>query len=84
VTEEQFLFWFRIFQAIALPLLSYVAYTVRGIHIEFRKLNGRMIRQEEWHLQHDKQDDKRHDEVRAYVKSVEDRLDRMHGNAGRL
>lgn len=53
----------KITQTIAVPLLGYFAYILRGIRTELRNLNGRMIDMERWRADHNKQDDERHDAI---------------------
>lgn len=51
----------KIVQTIAVPILGYFAYVLRGIRAELHNLNGRMIDMERWRVDHNKQDDERHD-----------------------
>lgn len=48
-----------IFRALALPAIGYVAYVVRDIRNELRRINGRLGRMEQWRDDHEKHDDNR-------------------------
>ena len=74
---------FRLILVLIPILLSYNVYVLRSMRNELRALNTEMTGVTVWSRLHEKDDDRRHAEAQSGIQRIDDRLDRLHGNAGK-
>jgi len=51
--------WVNTIQALVVPVLGYLAYVLRSILTELRTMNSRIIKLEQWQLDHTVDDERR-------------------------
>ena len=56
--------------SLVVPLLGYGLFVMRGIREELRKLNGRVIRIEQWSHDHDEADEKAFAQIRRDLDKI--------------
>lgn len=56
-----------IVQTFIVPVIGYVGYVMRGIRNEFRVLNGRMTRIEEWRHNHSEAMERELDQIHEHL-----------------
>ena len=74
--------WIAIAHGIVSLFIVPTVYYLRGIYRQLTTLNERMIQQEEWSIQHNKQDDERYGIIRDRFSTIEQRVDNFHGTRG--
>lgn len=57
-------------QTLLVPIFGFGTYVLRGINQELRKLNGRVIRMEQWQKDHESHDKDRFDGIHESLKGL--------------
>lgn len=66
----------EILRTLIVPGIGYLLFTSRRILNELRNLNGRLIRQEQWRVDHDRSDTQRFRQMEQQIDRIHSQLDR--------
>lgn len=67
MTLDRWELWLEIMRLVIVPITGYLAYLLRGILIELHDLNSRIIRLEQWQIDHTRDEERRVTRLEAYI-----------------